>query len=73
MIQTGAPRHISARAERGSPKRSNQPARGTVEPSILISGAARVGPVAAPVELARSVYLAYSGDVPHQFGVRRHL
>lgn len=54
-------------AEPGDPRRSDPHHAGTTEHVILVSGQARIGPVASPVLLNPGDYLSYPGDVPHLF------
>ena len=53
--------------EPGDPRRSDPHHSGTTEHVILVSGQARVGPVADPVLLNPGDYLSYPGDAPHVF------
>ena len=55
------------RAEPGEPHRSRPHVRGTIEHVVLVTGRARVGPVAEPYELHPGDYLRYAGDAPHVF------
>ncbi|MCE7482792.1 MULTISPECIES: helix-turn-helix domain-containing protein [Microbacterium] len=55
------------RAEPGEPRRSMPHHNGTTEHVILMTGAARIGPADAPVDLSPGDYLSYAGDSPHVF------
>lgn len=55
------------RAEPGEPRRSMPHHNGTTEHVILMTGAARIGPADAPVDLSPGDYLSYAGDAPHVF------
>lgn len=55
------------RAEPGEPRRSMPHHNGTTEHIILMTGAARIGPADAPVDLSPGDYLSYAGDAPHVF------